>query len=112
MKTVIDRCSRSELRALAAGKFGFVKAVVDIGRGIMAIDAELHADLEALLLQDGSRQADVWGINLHPEADGEALVEFDSMINIRPSQGNRSRDVQDPTLRRKILDLVAKRVSL
>ncbi|MCG3176507.1 MAG: hypothetical protein MOGMAGMI_01462 [Candidatus Omnitrophica bacterium] len=110
MKIVSGSLSRNELTELAAGKFGFVKAVVDLGRGILAVDAELHADLEALLLQDGSKQTDLWGINLHPDAEGDALVEYDSMINIRPSQGNRSRDVQDPALRRKILDLVAKKV--
>lgn len=111
MKIVSGSIGRNELRELASGKFGFVKAVVDLGRGILAVDAELHADLEALLLQEGSKQSDLWGINLHPEADGDELVEYDSMINIRPSQGNRSRDVQDPTLRRRILDLVKSQVT-
>ena len=98
---------RSELRSLAHGQFGdFVKAVVDVGLGVMAIGGELHADEEALLLEQGSRQADVWGINLFPDRGGTDRIEFDSMINIRPSQGNRSRSVEDPVLRQQIVKVV------
>ncbi len=84
------------LQQMAAAGFGnMVKAVVDVERGLLAVDAELHADLEALLLQDGSLQQDLWGINLYPDAAGDGFLEFDSMINLRPSQGNASRGVDD-----------------
>jgi hypothetical protein len=97
-----------ELQAMAAGLFGdMVKAVVDIRQAVMAVDAELHSDEEALLLQNGSDQADLWGINLYPELAGEDFVEFDSMINLRPSQGNRSRGVDDPAVRMQIQKLVS-----
>lgn len=97
----------SEIRRLAQEQFGdFVKAVVDVGRGVMAVGGELHADEEALLLQQGARQADLWGINLYPDQPTSELVEFDSMINVRPSQGNRSRSVDDPGRRQAILDVV------
>jgi hypothetical protein len=89
-----------------------VKACVDIVRGLMAIGGELHSDEEALLLADGSRQADVWGINLYPDESGEAFIEFDSMINVRPSQGNRSRGVDDPETRssiRRVVDSLIRR---
>jgi len=99
--------SLDDLKAMAAARFGdLVKAVVDIRRGIMAVDAELHADQEALLLEAGSEQADLWGINLYPELEPEALIEFDSMINLRPSQGNRSRGVDDPEIRERISETV------
>src|SRR6267143_5520585 len=76
-----------ELRRLAADQFGdFVKAVVDVGRGVMAIGGELHADEEATLLDEGARRADLWGINLYPDRPVAEMVEFDSMINVRPSQ--------------------------
>jgi hypothetical protein len=75
-----------------------VKAVVDVRRGIMAIGGELHSDEEALLLDDGSAQADLWGINLYPEEADDAWIQFDAMINVRPSQGNRSRAVEDPAI--------------
>lgn len=93
---------------LAENLFGdLVKGVVDVERGIMAIGGELHADEEAILLDDGSRQADLWGINLYPESFGGAdFVEFDSMINVRPRLGNRSRSVEDETLRARILEIV------
>jgi hypothetical protein len=98
----------SEIEAMAHEGFGdLVKAVVDVSRRIMAVGGELHADEEALLLEHGSAQKDLWGINLYPEISGSDRVEFDSMINIRPAQGNRSRSVDDPTLREQILDIVA-----
>ncbi|MDH7512954.1 MAG: DUF5674 family protein [Clostridiales bacterium] len=88
--------------AMARDRFGdLVKAVVDVTRGIMAVDGELHADEEALLLSRGSRQADLWGVNIYPEFDDKDRIEFDSIINIRPSQGNRSRGVDDSDLWRK-----------
>ena len=99
---------RDELRQMAAMGFGdMVKGVVDIERELLALDAELHADLEALLLEDGSKQNSLWGINLYPD-DEEDFVEFDSLINIRPMSGNRSRGVEDPDIQDKIMEVVAK----
>lgn len=109
MRTVTegDRISLEELRSLAAGRFGeLVKAVVDLERRIMIVDAELHADQEAELLAGHSRQQDLWGINLYPDLTGSDWLEFDSMINLRPSFGNRSRGVDDPAIRNRIADLV------
>lgn len=92
------------LQLLAEGRFGdLVKAVVDVRAGVMAIGGELHADEEAALLDLGSAQADLWGINLYPADFGQAgWLEFDSMINVRPAQGNRSRSVDDPAIRELI----------
>jgi hypothetical protein len=88
-----------------------VKAVVDIVRRILVVDAGLHADEELFLLESGSKQQDLWGINLWPESFGtDDFVEFDSMINIRPAQGNRSRGVDDPKARKVILEIVAEKV--
>lgn len=84
-----------------------VKAVVDVHKGIMAIDAELHADEEALLIENGSDQNDLWGINLYPELESGDFVEYDSMINLRPSQGNRGRGVESPEIRARIQHIVA-----
>ena len=111
MKIITDTITIDELKTMAANLFGdMVKAVVDVERGIIALDAELHSDLEAFLLDDGSKQKDLWGINIYPEQSGDDFVEFDSMINLRPSQGNKSRGVEDKALRAKIIGVVAKRV--
>lgn len=111
MRIIHDAIPKFELAAIAQEQFGnLVKAVVDVGRGIVAIGGELHADEEALLLQDGSRQKDLWGINLYPEKSGEGWIEFDSIINIRPSQGNPSRSVEDPQVRDTIAQIVHKLV--
>ena len=100
-----------ELRQMAARMFGdFVKAVVDVERGVLAVDAELHADLEAALLEDGAEQRHLWGVNLYPEAQPDDFIEFDSMINMRPSQANKSRGVEDEAIRRRIIAVVTKRL--
>jgi hypothetical protein len=99
--------SRARLATLAETQFGdMVKAVVDVDRCVMAIGGELHSDEEAALLEDGSAQANLWGINLYPAEQGDAWIEFDSMINVRPSQGNRSRNVEDQALQARIRQVV------
>ncbi|MDI6815637.1 MAG: DUF5674 family protein [Actinomycetota bacterium] len=101
----------SELVEIAREQFGdLVKAVVDIDMEIMALGGELHADEEAVLVQHGSKQNNLWGINLYPEEPREEWVEFDSFINIRPSQSNRSRDVENPKTRERIIAIVNKLV--
>ena len=111
MKIITETLSLVELKQIAAATFGnLVKAVVDVDREIIAVDAELHSDLEALLLKDGSKQKGLWGINLYPETQGENFVEFDSMINMRPSLGNRSRGIENEEMRKKIIAIVAKRI--
>jgi len=111
MRIITEELSLEELKQIAANTFeNLVKAVVDVDRGIIAIDAELHCDLEALLLEDGSEQKNLWGINLYPEMSGDDFFEFDSMINMRPSQGNRSRGIDNAEIRKKIIKVVASRV--
>jgi hypothetical protein len=110
-RLVTDQISKAELCILAAERFGdLVKAVVDIRRDIIAVGGELHADEEALLLDDGSNQQDLWGINLYPDNPDDEFVEFDSMINLRPAQGNRSRGVDNPEIQAEVLRVVALRV--
>ncbi|MBI4777513.1 hypothetical protein HY792_01100 [Candidatus Desantisbacteria bacterium] len=111
MKIISERIELKELREIAANGFGnLVKAVVDIENEIMVIDAELHSDEEALLLENGSKQNNLWGINLYTELEGDDFIEFDSMINLRPSQNNRSRGVDDPKIRQIIKIIVDKLV--
>lgn len=96
------------LKALAQNTFGdMIKCVADVERGTLAIDADLHADLERLLLEDGSAQENLWGFNLWVE-EGEDFIEYDSLINIRSWQGNPSRDVEDPEIREAIKAIVDK----
>lgn len=104
MKILDKRIKRSDLdKSQFVMDDEMVKGVVDVKKGLLAIDAELHADLEKMLLESGSDQFDLWGINLY--FDGE-LVEFESMINIRPAQGNRSRGVEDESTREEIIKIV------
>ena len=109
MKILNEVMTISELKQLAQNTFGdLIKAVVDIDRKLVAIDAELHSDLEALLLEHGSKQNDLWGINFYPDIKNDDFIEFDSMINIRPSQGNMSRGVDSEEIRKNIIEIVNK----
>ncbi len=111
MKIVNTQITLDELKEMAKNSFGnMVKAVVDIEKEIIAVDAELHADEESLLIEKGSRQNDLWGINLYPDIPGEDFVEYDSMINIRPSQGNLSRGVDSKETQELIAQIVNKLV--
>ena len=105
----VDKISVIELREMAEKMYGsIVKADVDIAKGVMLVDMEMHADGEAYLLEKGSKQVDLWGINLHPDKFGtDDFIEFDSMINIRPRQNNPSRDVLDESIRKQIREIVA-----
>ena len=112
VRHVRDPITRADLAVLAELVFGdMVKAVVDVERGVMVVGAELHSDEEAMLLDDGSLQRDRWGINLYPATQGDGFLEFDSMINVRPSQNNASRDVLDERIRGRIREVVARLVT-
>src|SRR5436309_8495661 len=103
---VLDRrVRRDELTRLVEMYFGdMVKLVADVQRGVIALGGELHADAEQLLLEEGSRQADLWGANYYPGRGREDCIEFTALINIRPAHGNRSMEVQDPDLRERVRD--------
>ncbi len=112
MQMITKAIARSRLKELAQERFGdMVKAVVDVDKKIMAIGGELHADEEQLLLENGSQQQNLWGINLYPDLEGPDWLEFDSMINVRPSQGNRSRGVDDEAIQERIRSIVSSLVA-
>lgn len=107
MKIIQDKITLEELKEMSAKMFGnLVKAVVDVEKRIMTIDGELHADEESLMLANGSKQNNLWGINIYPDTSGGDFIEFDSMINLRPAQGNRSRGVEDENTRKQIVEIV------
>ena len=107
MKQVV-KISLPELKKMSERMFGsLVKANVDVSKKLVVLDGDLHADIEAYMLESGSRQEDLWGINLYPEKFGtDEFIEFDSMINIRPRQGNNSRYVEDEKTRQQIIDII------
>ena len=99
--------SRADLARMAEEQFGdWIKAVVDVSRGLIAVGGDLHADDQAALLSDGARLRDLWGVNLHPGESGPGWIEFDSMVNVRPRDGNRSRGVEDEQIRARIREVV------
>jgi len=114
MKAIDTTIDIPELSSMAEKMYGnLVKAVVDLQKNILVVDAEMHADEEQYLLEEGSKQTDLWGINLYPSKFGtDDFVEFDSMINIRPRQQNMSRSVDDPSIRERIIKLVEQKVTV
>lgn len=106
---IVDKISIKELQEMAKKMFGeLVKADVDVVRKLVIVDMPMNYDGEQELMQNGSKQADIWGINLHPDDFGtDDFIEFDSMINIRPSNGNPSKDVLDKAIRTNIKSIIA-----
>jgi hypothetical protein len=108
IQTIDQPITLSDLAKIANERFGdLVKAVIDVERGVMSVGAEMHSDSEEILLEDGSKQRNLWGINLYPQKTEEEFIEFDSMINLRVSQGNSTRGVDDPATRQKIIEIVS-----
>lgn len=113
IRVIRDHITRAELAHVAQEGFGnLVKAVVDVEQDIMAIGGELHSDEEVVLMEEAdSNREHTWGINLYPEKSGTDFIEFDSMINLKPALGNRSRGVEDVKMREKITAIVDRLVS-
>jgi len=111
MKIIEEPLTMNELKAIAANTFGdMVKAVADVDKGLLCIDAELHSDMEIFLIEQGSLQENLWGFNIYPDLEKDECIEFDSLINIRPWQNNRSRDIEDEGIRKKITDLTFSKI--
>jgi hypothetical protein len=107
MKIVTEKITLDELKEMSKKMHdNIVKAVVDTEMGIMVVDAGMHADEEMVLLEEGSQQENLWGINIHPYKPRDTWIEFDSMINLRPSFGNRTRGVDDIKIQEKIKKIV------
>jgi len=113
MKIVKDSIRIEELRQMAEKMFGeMVKAMADVEKGILAVDAPLHADLAELLIEkENSESKNLWGINIHPDKTEDDYIEFDSMMNLKPGMGNKTRGVENPDIRQKIIDIVNKLVA-
>jgi len=112
MKIVKDKIEIAELGETAKRMYeNLVKAVVDIEKEILAVDAEMHVDLEQLLIEEENCEPkNLWGINIWPEKSGDDFIEFDSMINLKPGLGNRTRGVDSAEIREKIIKIVDKLV--
>ena len=112
MKQVDKAITNTELQQMAEKMYGsLVKAVVDIEQNILVVDAEMHVDGEQYLLENGSQQKNLWGINLYPANYGrDDFIEFDSMINIRPSAKNFHRGIENQAVRNKIIQIVEGKV--
>ena len=110
IKIVKKPISKKALKEIAKEGFGnVIKAVVDVEQEIMAVGGELHADEEVLLMEnESSNRENTWGINFYLDKLGEEFIEFDSMINLKPAFGNRSRGVGDAKVREKIKEIVGK----
>lgn len=108
MQLISQPITINELTQIAQARFGdMTKAVIDLEEKIMVVDADLHADQEAFLLQQGSKQENLWGINLYPELfEQEDFVEFDSMINLKPSWETQQEELLIPKFNNKFLKLL------
>lgn len=111
VKILKEPIAFDELKEMATSIFGnMVKAVVDVRKRIVAIDAELHSELKALLLRNGSKEDDLWGVNIYPDFKGDRFIEFDSAINACQPQNMESRGVKDAKTREQIFAIVRKNI--
>ncbi len=112
-RIVKDHISRKELQEIASERFGdLVKGVIDIKQEILALGPEMHIDAETELIEkEGSLHEDAWGINLYPAKTGPEFLEFDSMINLKPAFGNRTRGVEDENIRKRIREIIERIVT-
>ncbi len=107
MYIIRERATDQQLREMAEVLQTYIKLAVDVRRGVVAGGGALHADCEATLLEDGSQQGDVWGADWIPDS---REVRFESLINIRPKQGNRKLTIEDAALRQQIEGVVRERL--
>lgn len=112
IKIIKQPISKIELAKIAQEGFGdLVKAAVDVEKKILAVGGELHMDeLELLMEKEGSEPKNIWGINLYPTKVDDELIEFDSMVNLKPAFGNRSRGVDDVEIQKKVIEIVQKMI--
>lgn len=112
IEIVRDRISGAALKRLAQETYReMIKAVVDVERKLLAVGGEWHADAEARLLEDGSEQKHLWGINLYPDKPPAQRIVYDALINIRPAEDQTSMEIRDEALRRRIAQIVDQRVA-
>ncbi|MBU4458617.1 hypothetical protein KKF60_01815 [Patescibacteria group bacterium] len=109
MKIIIDYITIEELKEMSKKMFeSLVKIVVDIEKEIMAVDGELHSEEQELLIENGSKYENLWGVNIYPDNQNEDWIEFDSMINLKPALGHRTRGVENLEIKEKIIKIVNK----
>ena len=112
IKIIDKKITENELREIAKDFYiDMIKGVADIERGILAIGGEYHMDANAILIENGSRQQNVWGFNWYFDRTGDERIEYVSLINIRPAQGNRSMEVQNASLRDAMRIIILKYLS-
>lgn len=111
IRIIRDKITLAELAEMAqSGFLDFVKGVVDLERGVIAFGGQMHADEERVLLEDGSKQENLWGFNIYPDKPMEEMIEYTSLINIRPRQGNRSMEIENEEIRNKAAEVINKLV--
>lgn len=112
IKMVDKKITESEVREIAKDYYAdMVKGVVDIERGILAMGGEYHMDANMVLMENGSGQQNIWGFNWYFDRTGDERIEYVSLINIRPAQGNRGMEVQDASLRDTMKTIILKYLS-
>ena len=105
--TLKQKISKEKIKELAEATYqSMFKLAVDIQRGLIAAGGEFHADGEQLLITDGSEQKNIWGANFYPFNGPHDRLEYSALINIRPQAGNKSMNVEDPAVRKKMKEII------
>lgn len=103
--TIREKATPDQMKEMLEMLETYVKLAVDIERNILAGGGAMHADCEAVLLEDGSQQEFIWGADWDASAQ---QVTFESLINIRPRQNNPSMEILDPEIRKRVADVTVR----
>lgn len=107
IKIIKEKISKAELADIAKEFYvEMVKGVADIEKGIIALGGEWHIDANQVLMEDGSSQENLWGFNIYIDKSKEDRLEYNSLINIRPNQGNKSMEIENEDIKNSIFKIV------
>jgi len=98
-----SRSTQPQLEEMTEELGVYIKLAVDVRHGILAGGGALHADCEAVLIEEGSRQEDIWGADWIPSTQ---QIRYEALINIRPHQNNLSMEILDPSVRHRVKEIV------
>src|SRR3989344_4997384 len=101
------KISIKEVKALALFWYkSIIKGTVDIELGRVALGGDYHIESSEVLTSSGSKFEDVWAFNIRFEENPDGVLEFDSMVNIKPNLGNRSRTINNEEILKKLKEII------
>ncbi len=111
IQIIRDTITQDELRQIGKEFYQtMIKGVVDIEKKIIVFGGEYHMDANVVLLEDGSKQKNIWGFNVYFDKSRDNWIEYTSLINIRPLQENYDMEVSDGNIRSVMKEIINSKI--